>query len=156
MAIKGFRRVLEVISIVFFICALVILTGNVLSRMFLGRPIAGVYELIGLAGVLFGSASIVTCAVFDGHVRVDIVTARLRGLPRVVQMVFANVMDIAYYAMMAVATWNIAMTKIVSKEVTDTLKIPTGAFRAYLAVCLAFVALVRIGQFFHMKQVGDK
>ena len=138
------KKVLESVSAIFFVCALVILTSNVISRLITDSPIAGVYELVGLAGLLFGASSIVTCAMLDGHVRVDILVTRLKGVPRLVQIIIVEILELLYYVVVAYGCWQMGVSKLLSDEVSDTLEIPLGEFRLYVAVCFILAALVKV------------
>lgn len=150
------KRILEYFSVVFFVSALVILTANVLCRLILGHAIAGVYELVGLSGLLFGSAAIVTCAIMEGHVVVDLVVGHLRGVPHIIQLIIAELLELAYYAFMAYAGWILAVQKIVSNELADTTKIPLGIFRMYIAVCFILAVVVKISKIVYVKQRAKK
>ena len=154
--IKLLNKVLEWFSVVFFVVALVILTGNVISRLVLGHPIAGVYELVGLSGLLFGAAAIVTCCIMDGHVIVDIAISHLKGVPHIIQLLIAEVLELAYYLFMAYACWVLAIQKFISNEVADTTKIPLGYFRLYIAICFALVVIVKISKIVYVKQKAKK
>ena len=146
------KRILEYLSVAFFVTALVILTANVLCRLIFDHPIAGVYELVGLSGLLFGSAAIVTCSIMEGHVVVDLVIGHLKGVPHIIQIIIAEVLEFGYYAFMAYACWTLAIQKIISNELADTTKIPLGAFRMYIAVCLILAAVVKISKIISAKK----
>ena len=140
------------ISAVFFVTCIVLVTANVIGRAAFNSPIEGVYEMVGLCVVTFGSSALVTCAIQEGHIKVDIVTEKLKKLPKLGLSYFAYLLDILYYGVFSYCLYTYGYTKILSKEASESLKIPIAPFRLWMAFCITLIVLVKLYQAFKEKQ----
>lgn len=152
---NGVRVALQSVSAVFFVATIAVLVINVLGRIIFNRPLSAAYELVALCVVTFGSAAIVICAMQEGHVRVDVITERLKGLPKLTLAYLSYLIDILYYAVFCYCLYAYGYTKILSGEVSDTLKIPVAPFRIWMAVCITLIALVKLYQALKEKKKHD-
>ncbi|MCL1828786.1 MAG: TRAP transporter small permease [Oscillospiraceae bacterium] len=147
------QKLVQGVSAVFFIATIAVITLNVILRSTINAPIRGVYEMTGLFTATFGSAAIVICAMKDSHISVDILTSRVKGLSKVSLAYFARIVDLIYYGTISFCAVALGYSKILTREVSDMMKIPVAPFRLWLAFCFFVTIFVRIYQ---MRDIREK
>jgi TRAP-type C4-dicarboxylate transport system permease small subunit len=75
--------------------------GNMVLRP-IWKPIVGTYDLVGFIGAIVVAFAIAYCAVKKGHIRLELLMARL---PKRAQGIIGGITGILSLGMFAVVTW---------------------------------------------------
>jgi TRAP-type C4-dicarboxylate transport system permease small subunit len=97
--------------------------ADIVMRFF-GRPIPGVYEVVGFLGISVAAFVLPRSSLMKAHVAVDFVTEKISVKARFVTKVCTRVLVAAFFI---VSSWyfvSMAQSFINTKSVTMTLKIP--------------------------------
>lgn len=126
------RRGLRLVTAVFCGTLLLALTFvtvvDVVGRYLLVRPLpgAGEYTELLLMAIIF--CGLPAVCLDDGHISVDVVTARLKGAWRAAQLVVARLAAAAMLAIIGWQLWKHGVQLSSYNEVTVYLRVPVGPF----------------------------
>jgi len=151
-----FRTSSRVISMIGFMFVDAIIVSNVILRAVFNAPILGVYEMVGLAVVLFGSAAIATATMMDGHIAVDLFTSRFKYKAKYACGLFSQGVDFLYWVAIAFCVGKYAYARLLTWEVTDVARLPVAVFRVWMVYCLIIVLIVRIHKMTQLKEKLQK
>ena len=130
------------ICIVFNMLLIVI---NILLRVLLNKPMAGLVDYVGLLTTLIIGPSLAYCGVQGGHIAVEFI---LDMFPKTVQRVAGVLQNLVSFVFLVVVTWFLgrhAYSAYLSKELPMTAKIPLYPFIYMVAVGVGLYALVTLG-----------
>ncbi len=137
--------------------AMMLLTSlDVGMRYLFNRPIAGVYDLVGLMGAVVVSFSMPYTMLERGHVAVDLV---IRRLSRNKQLVVETVIHIVSVLLFLTLVWQsfvLAMDMKAAGEVTPILLIPFYPIVYCMGICFFVLCLAVIVNFISIWQKGVK
>ncbi len=118
--LTGYMSVAAGIVLVFMAC---LTFADIVMRLF-GRPIPGVYEVMGYLGVAVAAFVLPRSSLERAHVGVDFVYEKLSPKPRMVMKIITRVLIAVFFF---VASWyfvDMAQSFIATRSVTMTLKLP--------------------------------
>lgn len=128
-------KLLEIIGGIFVMAAVVLVFGNVVIRLFTGSSFNGSYELTGLFAVLFVAVSIPVATLRGTHIFVELLTSHLHGVVAMIAKYIAYLFDLFLGILYVYSGFELAMTKFLINESTDTLKVPIWPFRFLWVLC---------------------
>jgi TRAP-type C4-dicarboxylate transport system permease small subunit len=111
--------------------------ADVICRAF-ARPIIGTYEIVGLSSAIAIGFAIPFTSWKRGHVFMDFITDRLPQRGRNVLMVSTRVMVILLFVFIGVNLFMLAGDYYVSREVSQTIRVPIYPF-VYAVGVVCFV-----------------
>lgn len=117
--------------------------ADVVLRLF-KRPILGTYELVGFLGALTIGFAIPQTSLDRGHVLMDFLTERLRGLPARMMFMLTRLLGVGLFAIMG---WNLFLmgNDLLAKgEVSLTLHLPQHPLAYGISLCCLLECLVLI------------
>ncbi len=136
------------IGFVFNLVASVALVGmmfltvtDVFLRYFFNHPLTGVYDLVGLMGVVIAAFSMPYTLMEKGHVAVEFLMQRLS---KPAQSIIDTVMHVVGIPLFLTLAWQcmvLAKSMADAGEVTPTLLIPFHPLVYCMAVCFAVLSL---------------
>jgi TRAP-type C4-dicarboxylate transport system permease small subunit len=146
----AFVKGVEKLTSTMYFCGLVVLTllmlltvSDVILR-YLGRPIPGTYELVGLAGALVIGLAIPYTSLVRGHVYMEFLIERFSREKRAVVLVFTKILILLLFLAFTINLLRIGMDMAASGEVTQILRIPYYPVAYVAAVCCLIECLVMI------------
>ncbi len=125
--------------------------ADVILRAF-KRPILGTYELVGYLGALCIGFAIPQTSLDKGHVLMDFITERLKGLPSRALYWLTRLLGMAIFAVIA---WNLYLMGndlLTKQEVTLTLHLPQYPVAYGIAFCSLVECLVLLTD---LRQKGE-
>ena len=124
------------------LCVMVVVScANMLLR-FLGYPLKGTYELLGLCGAVLAAFALGTTQKQGGHIEVDLLQS---VLPRKINRLLKLVADLASAAFFSLICWQLivlALSLRESGEVSETLHLPY--YPVVLTVALGVFSLLLV------------
>ena len=130
------------------IVGMMLLTSSDVMLRYLGYPIKGTYDIVGLLGALVVALPIARTQVLNRHVAMDFMAQRKSRLARGIAQLIAFVLGIAVYALIA---WQlIAFARKLQSigRVSDTMEIPLYPFVYAIAIAFMLTCLVLLVQFY--------
>jgi TRAP-type C4-dicarboxylate transport system permease small subunit len=97
--------------------------ADIIMRIF-GKPIPGVYEVVGFLGVAVAAFVLPRSSLERAHVGVDLVVEKLSSKPRMVIKIITRVLVAVFFFVAAWYFVGMAQSFIATKSVTMTLKLP--------------------------------
>lgn len=136
---------------------MIILTSlDVGMRYLFNKPIAGVYDLVGLMGAVIASFSMPYTMLEKGHVAVDLL---IRHLSRRKQLVVENVIHAVSFLLFIILGWQsmvLASQMKAAGEVTPILLIPFYPIVYCMGVCFFVLSLAVVVNLLSIWQKGVK
>jgi len=130
------------------IVAMMLLTSSDVVVRYLGYPIKGTYDIVGLLGALVVALPIARTQVLNRHVSMDFMAQRKSRIARGIAQFIAFVLGIAAYALIAWQLFAFAAKLNSIGRVSDTMEIPLYPFVYAVAIAFALTCLVLLVQFF--------
>jgi TRAP-type C4-dicarboxylate transport system permease small subunit len=116
--------------------------ADVVSTALLGEPIAGVYESTQTLMVLVVFLSLGFLQSSNGNIAVDVLTSRLSRRARAVQVALAELLGLAFFALLAWQGWLFAVDSFQINEYSAGLvRFPLYPAKFALAIGAAMTAL---------------
>ncbi len=143
------------------LCGLLLLalTGvtvaDVVGRYALAAPLPGAAEMTELLVMATVFAGLPAVALADGHVTVDLLTARLRGPAATAQVVAARLLGAAVLALAAWRLWLQGDRLADWGQVTVYLRLPLAPFAHGAAALCAVSALIALALALSRAPLGD-
>ncbi len=138
------------------IVGMMLLTSSDVVLRYLGYPIKGTYDIVGLLGALVVAFPIARTQVLNRHVSMDFMAQRKSWLARGIAKLVSFVLGIAVYALI---TWQLiafaAKLKSIGR-VSDTVEIPLYPFVYAIAIAFLLTCLVLLAQFFLFVRTGKE
>jgi len=129
------------------IVGMMLLTSSDVMLRYLGYPIKGTYDIVGLLGALVVAFPIARTQVLNRHVSMDFMAQRKSRLARGIAQLISFALGIVAYAFI---TWQLiafaGKLKSVGR-VSDTMEIPLHPFVYAIAVAFLLTCLVLLVQF---------
>ena len=129
------------------IVGMMLLTSSDVMLRYLGYPIKGTYDVVGLLGALVVALPIARTQVLNRHVAMEYMAQRKSWLARGIAQLVTFALSIAVYA---VITWQLVAFAGKLKSVgrvSDTVEIPLYPFVYAIALAFLLTCLVLIVQF---------
>lgn len=130
------------------IVGMMLLTSSDVVVRYLGYPIKGTYDIVGLLGALVVALPIARTQVLNRHVSMDFMAQRKSRIARGIAQLIAFILGIAAYALIA---WQLiafaAKLKSIGR-VSDTMEIPLYPFVYAIAIAFILTCLVLLVQLF--------
>ena len=137
-------RVLLIIAALALIAMMVIITGNILGRIFISTPILGAVEIAGLFGIVLSSIALPYVEKERRNVIVEILAdkfpPRLRGFTDA----FVFLLSLGGIAAMSWAMFNESFHAASFGEETGVLRIPTTPFKFIWSIGILLLCVVII------------
>jgi TRAP-type C4-dicarboxylate transport system permease small subunit len=114
---------MEIVAAAALVVILVLTGVDIVGRAF-GHPVPGTYEVVSFAGGLVIGLAIPVTSRQKGHVMVDLVTARLPRMGRLVMKVIVRLLAISLFILLCYATIKMGMQLKSAGEVTPVLSLP--------------------------------
>lgn len=115
--------------------------ADVILRAF-KHPILGTYELVGYLGALAIGFAIPQTSLDRGHVLMDFLTAKLKGLPSRLLYWLTRLLGIAVFAVIGWNLYLVGNDLLDKQEVTLTLHLPQFPVAYGIALCSLVECLV--------------
>lgn len=124
------------------LCGMVLVScANMLLR-FMGYPVKGTYELMGLSGAVLAAFALGTTQRQGGHIEVDLLASILpRGVNRWLRII-AHLASAAFFGLICWRLVILALSLERSGEVSETLHLPY--YPVVLAVALGVFSLILV------------
>ena len=130
------------------IVGMMLLTSSDVALRYVGFPIKGTYDVVGLLGALVVALPIARTQVLNRHVSMEFMAQRKSRIARGIAQAITSVRGIAVYA---TVTWQLvafaAKLKAIGR-VSDTVEIPLYPFVYAIAVAFLLTCVVLLVQFF--------
>jgi len=130
------------------IVGMMLLTSSDVALRYVGFPIKGTYDVVGLLGALVVALPIARTQVLNRHVSMEFMAQRKSRIARGIAQAITSVLGIAVYA---TVTWQLvafaAKLKAIGR-VSDTVEIPLYPFVYAIAVAFLLTCVVLLVQFF--------
>jgi TRAP-type C4-dicarboxylate transport system permease small subunit len=139
-------KTLLIVGGVFLVATMCLIAGNALIRSIFNFPIPGYYELTGLLASFFCALAIPMCTISGTHIKVDILTMRLKRMPKIVLAYVAHGLDLIIGCVLAYAGYMLAIKMLIQGEATPSIGAPIGPARLVWAICCSFIVLAKIYQ----------
>src|SRR4030042_2826517 len=154
--IKGTVNQTTNIGAVFLVAVMLLITINVIYRVF-GGVIPGQYELVEIMIVVVAGFAIGDTEIHRRQTSVDMVTMHLPRKSKLWLENSCNLIGLVYWAFVALATIKLTMDKAAKGEHTDLLKISIIPSRVIWVVGLILICIVIIYNIFkNFKELGRK
>ena len=140
--LTGYMSVAAGIVLIFMAC---LTFADIVMRIF-GKPIPGVYEVVGFLGVAVAAFVLPRSSLERAHVGVDLVVEKLSSTPRVVIKIITRVLVAAFFFTAAWYFIGMAQSFIATKSVTMTLKLPFYPVVYVLVVSFVVQGIVSVYQ----------
>lgn len=150
-----FSRVVNVAGGAILVLMMLLTVVDVVLR-YLGKPIAGTYELMSLSGALVIGFAIAQTSLDDAHVSVDMVTEKLGSFKRNMLLFVTKSMGLILFAFIATALFIKAHDLYKTNEVSLTLGVPYYPIAYALSVCAFTECLVLLSDLFRIVVAGGK
>jgi TRAP-type C4-dicarboxylate transport system permease small subunit len=140
-------RVLLVIAAIALVAMMVIITTNVLGRVFFKSPIFGALEISGLTGIILASVAIPYCEKEQRNVHVEILVDRFPPRVRGFSDAFVLLLSLGAVAVVSYAMLKESFHAASFGEETLVLELPTTPFKFIWTIgtiLLCVVLLVNI------------
>ncbi len=124
----------------------VALTGADVALRAFGRPLTGVYELVGILGALAVGLALPQTSLSKGHVRMDFLTDRLPSAAKRWLYLATRLMGLGLFSLVAFNLFCLALDLCQAGEVTPTLQIPQFPVAFLLAFCCIIQCLTLLAQ----------
>jgi len=118
--LTGYMSVAAGVIRIFMACLTFV---DVVMRIF-GKPIPGVYEVVGFLGVALAAFVLPRSSLERAHVGVDFAVEKLSAKPRLVMKVITRILIAVFFLVAAWYFVDMARSFIVTKSVTMTLRLP--------------------------------
>jgi TRAP-type C4-dicarboxylate transport system permease small subunit len=138
-------RVLLVIAAIALIAMMVVITGNILGRIFFSAPILGAIEIGGLAGVILSSIAIGYVEKKRRNVLVEILADKFPPRVRGFTDAFVLLLSLGAVAALSYAMFTDSFYAAGFGEETYVLEIPTTPFKFIWSIGTALLGVVLIG-----------
>lgn len=145
-------RVLQIIGSIFFVASGLLLSVNVILRLFFKVQISGTYELVGYCAAFFASCAYPIASMFNEHIVIDLFFNKMGKKVRLGFAYLAKIIDILVSLFFVYSGYTVAVKYISKGEVTDALKIVKGPGRIMWIVSGVAMTIVYIWQLIRLKQ----
>jgi len=138
-------KLLNYVGEICIVFNMLLIVSNILLRILLNKPLAGLVDYVGLLTTLIIGPSLAYCAVQGGHIRVEFI---IEMFPKTVQKVVGILENAISFVFLIVVTWYLgrhAYSAFLNKELPMTAKIPIYPFIYMVAVSVGLYALVTLG-----------
>ena len=126
----------------FTLVVMMLLTVLDVALRMVGRPITGVYELVGyFASIVVGFALPFTTWT-RGHIYMEFVIDKLPVQSRDIANILTRIIGIALFAVVAYNLVDVGIVLYDTGEVSPTLQLPVYPFAWAIAVCCCIICLV--------------
>ncbi len=146
----AYLRILTKLSNIMYACAAVVLSfmmmltvSDVILR-YMGRPIPGTYELVGLSGAIVVGFAIPHTSLVRGHVFVEFLIDRFETGRREVILIFTKILILLLFIAFGVYLFRTGMDMAASGEVTQILRLPFYPVAYAVGVCCFVECLVMV------------
>ena len=154
--IKGTTNFTTNIGVVFLVAVMLLITINVIYRIFAG-VIPGQYELVEIMIVVVAGFAICDTEIHHRQTSVDMVTMRLPRKSKLWLENGCNLIGLVFWALVARETIRLTMDKAAKGEHTDLLQIPIIPTRVIWVVALILVCVIILHNIFkNFKELGRK
>jgi TRAP-type C4-dicarboxylate transport system permease small subunit len=136
------------VILVFMVC---LTFADIVMRIF-GRPIPGVYEVVGFLGVALAAFVLPRSSLERAHVGVDFVYEKLSPKPRLAVKVATRVLVAAFFFAASLYFISMAKSFIATKSVTMTLKLPFYPVVYVLVIAFFVQGIVSVYQIFEKEK----
>jgi TRAP-type C4-dicarboxylate transport system permease small subunit len=144
----AYLRIVTKLSNIMYVCAGVMLSfmmaltvADVVLR-YLGRPIPGTYELVGLSGAVVIGFAIPYTSLVRGHIFVEFLIDRFEKGRREIVLIFTKILILLLFIGFGVYLFRTGMDMAASGEVTQILRIPFYPVAYAMGVCCFIECLV--------------
>jgi TRAP-type C4-dicarboxylate transport system permease small subunit len=145
-----FFKIITKLSNIMYACAGVVLTfmmaltvADVILR-YLGKPIPGTYELVGLSGAVVIGFAIPYTSLVRGHIFVEFLIDRFGKERRAVVLIFTKILILLLFIAFGVNLFRTGMDMAASGEVTQILRIPFYPVAYGMGVCCFIECLIMV------------
>ena len=156
----AYLRIVTKLSNIMYTCAGVVLSfmmaltvADVMLR-YLGRPIPGTYELVGLSGAVVIGFAIPYTSLVRGHIFVEFLIDRFEKGRREVVLIFTKILILLLFIGFGIYLFSTGMDMAASGEVTQILRIPFYPVAYAMGVCCFIECLVMVSDI--MRLAGGK
>jgi TRAP-type C4-dicarboxylate transport system permease small subunit len=118
-------------------------TTDVILR-FLGKPLPGTYELVGLTGAIVIGFAIPQTSLLKGHVYVEFLIDRFTVEHRSVVLLFVKIMVLLLFVIFGIYLFKMAADMAEAEEVTQNLRIPFYPITYAVGACCFIECLVMV------------
>lgn len=125
-------------SLVFMMC---LTTADVIGRLF-GKPIFGVYDLVGILGAVIYTAALPDTTANKGHVSVELFLIRLPPRVRTVIMVFTTCLSLTLFAFIAWQSRVVGIDLREAGKVTTDIELPFQYMLYFISLASFFVCII--------------
>ena len=146
----AYLRIVTKLSNIMYICAGVILSfmmaltvADVILR-YLGRPIPGTYELVGLSGAIVVGFAVPYTSLVKGHIFVEFLIDRFETGRRELVLIFTKILTLLLFLGFWIYLFRTGMDMAASGEVTQILRIPFYPVVYAMGVCCFIECLVMV------------
>ncbi len=151
-----FLRIISRLSNIMYACSGVVLTfmmvltvADVILR-YLGRPIPGTYELVGLSGAVVVGFAIPYTSLVRGHIFVEFLIDRFEKGRREVILIFTKVLILLLFVAFGINLFRTGMDMAATGEVTQILRIPFYPVAYGMGVCCFIECFVMVSDIMHL------
>jgi len=155
-----YLRIVTKLSTIMYACAGVVLSfmmmltvADVVLR-YLGRPIPGTYELVGLSGAVVIGFAIPYTSLVRGHIFVEFLIDRFEKGRREVVLMATKILILLLFIGFGTYLFRTGMDMAASGEVTQILRIPFYPVVYAMGVCCFIECLVMVSDI--MRLAGGK
>lgn len=124
----------------------VALTGADVALRAFGRPLTGVYELVGIMGAMAVGLALPQTSLSKGHVHMDFLTDRLPSAAKRWLYLATRLLGLGLFGLVAFNLFGLGQDLMEAGEVTLTLQIPQHPVAFLLAFCCLVQCLVLLAQ----------
>jgi len=110
----------------------------------LGKPLMGLFELVGLSAAIAAGFAIPYTSWEKGHVCMEFVIERLSAGRRDVFLIITRLANIILYSVLGVTLFSSGLDKYMIGEVSMTIQIPHYPFLYAVSICCFIQCLVMI------------
>jgi len=154
--IKGTTNFTTNIGVVFLVAVMLLITINVIYRIFAG-VIPGQYELVEIMIVVVAGFAICNTEIHRRQTSVDMVTMHLPRKSKLWLENVCNLIGLVFWALVARETIRLTMDKAAKGEHTDLLQVPIIPTRVIWVIALILVCVVIIYNIIkNFKELGRK
>jgi len=155
-----YLRIVTKLSNIMYACAGIVLSFmmgltvvDVMLR-YLGRPIPGTYELVGLSGAVVIGFAIPYTSLVRGHIFVEFLIDRFERGRRELVLIFTKILTLLLFIGFWIYLFRTGMDMAATGEVTQILRIPFYPVVYALGVCCFIECLVMVSDI--MRLAGGK
>ena len=147
--------VLNLVASVSLVGMMLLTVVDVCSRYFFNHPVTGVYDLVGLMGVVITAFSMPYTLLEKGHVAVEFFMQRLSKRKQLVIDTAMHLVSIILFLTLAWQCMVLAKSMADTGEVTPTLLIPFHPLVYCMAVCFTVLSLSIFTNFLNLLCKGE-